>query len=539
LRPFDASGKFQVDVNERAEVRRLAVRGVGVTVFSQGALLAIQMISTVVLARLLTPADFGVVAMVLTFSMLLTTFAGFTEAVLQREVIDRSLVSNVFWICTGIGVLLTIGFAATGPLLARFYGDPRVVLITVVLSLQILITSTSILHLALLNRALRFSLVSINEIVARVVSVIISISLALAGWGYWALVAGVLAFPLSRAIGAWILCRWTPSVPRRKAGTGSMVRYSVNVYGRACVDSIANNMDNALVGWRFGAESLGLYKKAYDLFALPASLVVRPLTAVAVSALSRLKDDPVRYRRYFLNALTVTAFLGMGLAADLTLIGKDLIRFLLGPQWVVSGRIFVLLGPGIGLMFIYITHRWVHLSIGTTNRFLRWGLLELAITGLLFILALSYGPEGIAVAWTTSYAILTLPAFWYAGRPIHFGILPVVSSIWKFVLASALAGCVSAVAARFIPSFSGLPVSIGSLARVILISALFVPLYLAAVIVLHRSLAPLNQLVRLLKEMLPPSWASRLGPATGKTDESPRSGIIGLASEETTASIRG
>src|SRR5437773_10844930 len=106
--------------------------------------------------------------------------------------------------------------------------------------------------------------------------------------------------------------------------TRSIEQFEINTYGRFVLDHCARHTDNLLVGWRFGAGSLGFYKKAYDLFALPAGQLVSPLTAVAVSAMSRLQRDKLQYRRYFLAGLSVLAFLGMGLAADLTLVGKDL-----------------------------------------------------------------------------------------------------------------------------------------------------------------------------------------------------------------------
>src|SRR5207302_5673454 len=151
---------------DAAELRRVAVQGASVTVFSQAALFAIQMIATVVLARLLTPADFVLVTMVTIFSLLLMNFGlnGFTEAVLQREEVDHTLASNLFWINVGLSLLLTIGFAAAGPLLGRFYGDPRVAAVAVAVAVTIFFTGLSVLHLALLKRAMRFSGVSANDI---------------------------------------------------------------------------------------------------------------------------------------------------------------------------------------------------------------------------------------------------------------------------------------------------------------------------------------------------------------------------------------
>jgi polysaccharide transporter, PST family len=539
LRPFDSKGIFRPNANGAGELRRLAVRGAGVTVFSQGVSLAVQMSATVILARLLAPDDFGVVAMVASFCLLLTSFPGFTEAVLQWEQIDRYQVSNLFWINVGAGVFLTIGFAATGSLLAWFYGEPRVALIAEILSFQIFLSSSSILHLALLKRAMRFPAVSANDVVARTVAVATSIFLALAGWGYWALVAGFLASRFSSSIGAWSLCRWIPSLPRRKTGSVAMVRFAINVFGRYNVETLARNMDNVLVGWRFGAQPLGFYKKAYDLFALPSSLVMQPLAAVAVAALSRFKQDAARYRRYLLRSLAVTAFLGMGIGVDLTLIGHDLIRLLLGPKWGESGRIFMLLGPGIGLMFLYATHSWIHLSIGSANRFFRWGLIEFTSTCLLFAFGLRWGPEGIAAAWTASYGILTLPAFWYAGRPIRLGVSPVIATVWKYVVAAVLAGCASAFVVQILPSFVAMSGSMGPFIRIVVVSALFGTLYLAGVTLLYGGLAPLNQFAMLLREMLPPTWFARSAPDVAKAGDAADSAAFEIQSEETTVSSRG
>ena len=323
MKPFDANGALPASA-DGGELRQRAVRGAGITVAAAAAVTLIQIIATVVLARLLTPSDFGVVTMVTTFSLLLMNFGlnGFTEAILQRGDISHALVTNLFWINIGIGLILTIGFASAGTIFAWFYGDPRVAHIAISMSVTIVLTSISVQHLALLKRAMRFSAVSTNDVIARAVSVGVSILLGWAGCGYWALVAGAVALALSTSIGAFVMCRWVPGLPRRIDGTGSMVRFAVNTYGRFTVNYFARNLDNALVGWRSGAQLLGFYKKAYDLFALSAGQIVSPLTVVAVAALSRLTQDQARYRRHLLSVLSIVAFVGMGLGASLTLVGE-------------------------------------------------------------------------------------------------------------------------------------------------------------------------------------------------------------------------
>jgi PST family polysaccharide transporter len=503
LKPFDSRGNFHPTVKE-GEVAKLAVRGAGVTIFSGGFALALQIVVTVILARLLTPADFGVVTMVTTFSLLLVNFGlnGFTEAVIQREEINQFLVSNLFWITAGVGLVITIGFGAAGSLLARFYHAPLVARVAVGISPTIFLTSISVLHLALLKRAMCFFEVSVNDIISRIVSSVISIFFAWAGWGYWALVIGAVTQPLFQSFGAWLLCPWIPRLPRRVEGTAPMVRFAINVYGRFTLNYFSRNTDNLLVGWRFGSNALGFYKKAYDLFALSAGQLTAPLTNVAVAALSRFDPYSKEYRRHLLSALSMTALVGMALSAEFTLVGRDLIRLLLGPGWTTSGRIFTFFAPGIGIMLIYYVHSWIHLSIGKADRWLRWGAIEITVTCLFFLLALPWGPEGVATAWTASFWILTFPALWYAGRPIGLGLAPVIEAIWKYVAASLLAGFVAAGVIRLFPSLPVVPSVIWILARVVAISSLFTVLYLGAVVLLHQGLAPLRQATRLLREML-------------------------------------
>ena len=265
MKPFDESGAFRLITNGDG-LRRVAVRGAGVTALSQGLGFAIQMIATVILARLLGPADFGLVAIVTTFSLLLMNagFSGVTEAVVQREQLDHGLASNLFWITAGVGT-------ACSPIAVRWriavgarLWDPRSPRGRR-MSATIFLSSASVMHLALLKRGLRFSVVSANDIVARAASVTVSIALGWAAWGYWALVAGAVTLPLATCIGAWMRCRWIPGAPRRCAGTGEMMRFAMNTYGHFAANYCTRNLDNFLVGWFFGPQSLGFYKKAYDL----------------------------------------------------------------------------------------------------------------------------------------------------------------------------------------------------------------------------------------------------------------------------------
>ena len=503
--PFDADGRFRLATGPAAGLRRAAVRGAGATVLAAGISFAVQLGAMVVLARLLTPVDFGVVAMVTTFSLLLEAFgmAGFTEAVLQREDVTHGLASNLFWINVAGAMLLAAGLAGAGGLLAGFYHDPLVRGVAEAMAGVIVINSLATVPLALLQRSMRFGTASSVAVAARIAQVTASIALAFAGWGFWALVAGYFASRVTRSAGALAICRWLPNWPGRSKGTGDSLAFGLKIYTRYAIGYGINNTDNLLVGWRFSASALGFYKRAYDIFVLPANQLTAPVWSVVITTLSRVRQDMARYRRYLLGAVGVVALAGMGVGADFALVGRDLVRFLLGPQWAEAGRILQFFGPGIGVMLLYAATGWIHVSIGRPDRWLRWGVVELLLTTGLFIAALPFGPRGVAAAWTIAYFLLAIPGFWYAGRPINLGAGAVPSAVWRYFAASGIAFGAAFFLVQSLALFAAAPGAFGALERAVWGTALFAALYAAAVIALHRGLAPFRQLGSLIRELTP------------------------------------
>jgi O-antigen/teichoic acid export membrane protein len=516
MKPFDERGMFRpVGEEAGASLRILAVRSAAVTGLSQGLKVVLQLASTIVLARLLTPSDFGILTMVTTFSLLFLNFGlnGLTEAIIQREDLDHALCSNVFWFNFACCLSLTVAFAAGGPLLAKFYKDPRVAGAAAAMALTILFTGLSVVHIALLRRAMRFSLISVIEILAQSVGILTSIVLGYKGWGYWALVAGAVVLPFVSVAGAWTACRWLPGRPRRREGTRSMVRFALNIYGYFTVNYFSGNLDNLLVGSFFGPNALGFYKKAFDLAIFPLVQASGPLNAVAVPTLSRLTGDSERYCRYILRSLSILALLGMGVGACMTLVGSDVILVLLGPKWTETGRIFRFFAPGIGAMFVYRIAGWVHMSMGTAHRFLRWGIIEFVVLGSLFFLGVQWGPIGVGLVWGASCWILTIPAIAYAPRPPQLTVAAMLAVIWRYAVASALAAGACVLIIGVLPWQIPLPAAAAAAVRIALTSTLFAGLYLCAVALLHGEWKPILEVGGLVRDMLPSRKASPPAPA--------------------------
>lgn len=486
-----------------ADVKNRAIRGAGATIFANAVSFLVHFLSTIILGRLLTPNDFGLVAMVTTFSLLFQNFGvnGFTEAIIQKEDLDHDTMSTLFWLNAAISSSLTVVFMLMGPLLVWFYGEPHLNLIVIGVAFSIIMGAMSTLHMGILRRNMKFHLTSGIEVVARTASIVVAVFLACFGWGYWALVANTVTYPLVVAIGGWTFCGWRPASPSSGTKILSILTFAFHTYGNFALNYFSRNIDKLLIGWRYAAQSLGYYKKAYDLFALPANQLVAPLANVALAALSRLTDEPDKYRRCYLDALSILAFVGMPLSAMLTLSGIDIILLVLGPQWTKAGEIFCYFGASIGIMLIYGTQGWLHLSLGRPDRWVRWGFFECIATSAFFVCGLPFGSEGVAIGYALSFYVLTAPCLYYAGKPIDLRLSSLLSVVWKYFASAFGAGSLSFVIlhSNDIGYFFN---CLNVFLRIVAASTLCLSFYLLFVIGLHRSYKPISNFISLVRMMV-------------------------------------
>ena len=210
----------------KEDLKKHAIRGGGISIFSRTASYAIQLGGTIVLARLLTPGDFGLVAMVtaITGFFLIFKDLGLTDATIQKTEINHKQISTLFWINFASSIAITLIIIAVSPLIAWFFGEPKVEQIAIVSSISFVFAGLSTQHIALLKRGMLFVQITYIEILATLGSAVTGIFLAWYGWGYWALVARPIALGLLLAIGAWIVCGWRPGLPAIRSGVRSLRR---------------------------------------------------------------------------------------------------------------------------------------------------------------------------------------------------------------------------------------------------------------------------------------------------------------------------
>ncbi len=383
-----------------ADLKGRSVRGGVVTLVSQGAQFVIQSVATIVLARLLTPADFGLVAMVWAITWLGQSFAdfGLSEATIQHPELRHEQVSTLFWINVGIGVGLMLITASLAPVLTWFYREPRLKGITLALSLIFLFGGLRVQHDALLKRQMRFVALAIRDVASVGLAVPVAIILALKGYAYWALVAHALIGPFGRMAFSWMMIRWIPGRHFRASEVGSLVKFGGNVAASYVIYNVNRSADSVLIGWYWGANPLGLYSRAFNLLMLPVRQLNAPVSSVAIPAYSRIQAEPERLARYYLRTVNLVVWICAPVFAYLFVTADPVIVLLLGRKWVAAAPVFqILVVSAIGQVLLDTTV-WLFVSMGKSAQFLKMMIVISPIVILSFAVGLPFGIKGVALS---------------------------------------------------------------------------------------------------------------------------------------------
>jgi polysaccharide transporter, PST family len=390
-----------------------------VTALSQIAQLGLNLVSIMILSRLLAPLDFGLVAMVTTVTGFLRIFndAGLSTATVQREGITHAQVSNLFWANVALGTLATLILALSAPAVAWFFREPRLVSVTLALCITFLITSSTVQHLALLKRQMHFDLIAFIEVGAMLVGVLVGIGMAWLKCGYWSLVGMQLSTPVVAFFLAWSLSRWRPQRPKRGSSTRPLLGFGANLTASSFLWSLAKGSDSLLIGRFFGSAALGLYSRAGALLIRPLAQAMAPLEAVFVPTLSRLQAEPERYRRalfQIFELVAVTSFLFSGL---LLVLASPLTLVVLGPKWEEAAVIFAAFTPVALYTPMTCVAGWLFTSQGRGRDFLVMSVISSSVAVLSFLAGLRFGAFGVALGYSLSSLMVQMPvAFWLAGR---------------------------------------------------------------------------------------------------------------------------
>jgi O-antigen/teichoic acid export membrane protein len=397
--------------NEPVSLKVRALRGGIARLCGQAANFALRLVLMVVLARLLSPRDFGLMAMVtvVTGFFELFTSAGLSTATIQKAAVTNQQISTLFWINIVVGIVLGALCLLTAPILAKFFHEPRVFRITVVMSLGFLINAAGVQHGALLSRQLRYLTLTIIEVTALLISLAAGIGMALADFGYWALVGSALALTTAITVGVWLASGWIPGMPRWDEQIRSMLRFGGIVTINSIVVYCAYNLEKVLLGRFWGPSPLGIYGRAYQIVNLPTSNINATVGSVAFSVLSRLQHDAVRYKRYFLKSYSMIAGLTIPITIFSALHADDIVLVVLGAKWIEAGPVLQLLAPTVLVFGLINPMGWFLASLGLQVRSLILALIIAPLVLTACFIGLPYGPTGVAFAYSTALLLWLIP----------------------------------------------------------------------------------------------------------------------------------
>lgn len=475
------------------DLKSRSVGGGAVTMVAQAGKFAITLGSTAVLARMLAPEDFGLVAAVLAVVGLADRFKdfGLPMSTIQRKEITHEQVSTLFWINAGIAAGLTVLTAAAAPIVAWFYRDTSMVAVTLVLATTVIAGGLTVQHQALLRRSMQFGRLAALDVTGIVVSAGAAVGAAAAGAGYWSLVILQLGYSVVNLVGVWWLCPWRPGRAVRGSGVRPMLSFGGYLGAKGVLQVLAKSLDKMLVGRFCGADALGIYSKAWQLLLMPVAQLSVPLTAVAAATLSRLRDDPQRYRAFFEAGVQVLVFVAMPLVAFLFVAADELVRLVLGPQWGTVVPIYRVLAPAALMTTFNVATGWVYLSWGHTRRQFHWVAFASTVQMLAFFIGVQWGTIGVAAAFSVAVLLLRLPgvAVCFRGTPLRMG-------SFLLVIGRPAATSIGAGAATWFARAAIVP-DAPLVARLALDGVVFVVAYLALWWVIPGGRGVLRDIVRL------------------------------------------
>lgn len=394
----------------------VAARAVTWTLVLQWARTTVQLLATVLAARLLSPRDVGLVALVLPIVLVAEVLRdfGISTAIAQANRMGQGELLGLFWVSVGLAVALVLLVGATSGFIATFYGSPAVAHLTRELAPIVLLNGLTAVPLGLLARQLRLRSIGLIELVAVTSGLICLITLATLHAGPRALVGQQLVTAFVRLLGVFTASRFVPGGTR--APVRHLLSFSSGILAFNLLNFAGRNADNVVVGRVLGPAALGQYSQAYALLLLPLQQINAPLQRVMIPVLSRLQFEPERFRRYFCAALMCSAY-GSGLLFALgASVAQPLVQLALGSSWAEAGRLFTVLGLVGFSQALGYCGTWLWTATGRAGTQASWAVVTRPVIIACFPIGIIWGLTGLVTLYTVVSSVESLGALAFATR---------------------------------------------------------------------------------------------------------------------------
>jgi O-antigen/teichoic acid export membrane protein len=419
---------------------RTASRSVLWTAIGKASNSLISLLVTALLTRLLTPADFGIVAMVVVISGFLNIMAeaGVSTAVVQKRDLQPDALSTLFWAGLALGLLAAGCLALGSPLIARFFGEPRLTPVVALLSMSFVFLAMGRIPNGLLERSFRFQQLATAEVISAVLSGVIGIVLARAGAGYFALVAQTLVSGfLNASLRLWF-ARFRPRLVFDWAALKAVSGYSGGVTAFTAINYWARNLDKALIGRALGAAELGFYGRAYALMLYPLEGITGVINPTLHPLLSAMQGDPERMTRAYVKVLRLVATLALPAMCILGTLAPEIVHTVWGKQWDPSVRVFAILCFVGSVQPIGSTFGAVFLATNRTRLLALVGFVNSVIMMAGIAVGVRYGIQGVALGYSVAYGAIFLPTMYLVVTVLLSGTVRDITGVFAAAGATAL-----------------------------------------------------------------------------------------------------
>jgi polysaccharide transporter, PST family len=440
-------------------LRRRTAKGAFVTSLAQLAKVIVQFGSVIVLSRLLSLADFGLLAMVAPVYGLALIFQdmGLGHATVQSAQVTPAQSNALFWLNVAAGVSLAVPLMVAAPMVGWFYGDERAAGLTRGFAALIVIGALGAQHSALLARSMRFRFLAALDTLSVLAGFLGGVLLAVTFHTYWALFASYAISASVNVIGAWIGTGFVPGLPRWEASAGQMVRLGAGFTSFNFFNFIVRNLDNVLIGRVWGDAALGLYDRAYRFLLFPLIQINAPLARVMLPTLARLRTDESRYRSAYLQAVNQLLLVTQPGIVFAIATADILVPILLGDKWRAAAPIFQWMGLAALLQPISGAANWLFISQQQSKAFACFGAFNAAISTVAFCAGLPWGPIGVAAAYSVAQALLRCPVMWWMATRTGVVRLRDLYGLATIHALSSAASFTSIIVARHVVALEGIP----------------------------------------------------------------------------------
>jgi len=416
------------------------ITGIRWSAASQFGRQAIQIVSTIVLARLLFPSDFGLASMTFVVTGFITLFSdlGTSSAIIQKKDISGRLLSSIYWINVSFGFLVMGLLLITAPLAAWAYKEPRLTPLLIALSSAFPISGVTIVQKALLERELEFDKLARIEIISTGIGAATAIVLAFQGAGVWSLVGQALISSMVATVILWKTSRWRPQLLFNWSDVTSVSSYSLNLVGFSVVNYISRNADYILIGRFLGAQDLGYYSLAYRLMLYPLQNITGVISRVMFPFFSQIQEDDNRLRQAYLKIGSTIAFLTFPMMLGLIVVSKSFVSVFFGARWAPVAILLMILAPVGMIQSLSSLNGSIYGAKGRTDLQFRFGALFSALTILSFIIGLQWGIIGVAASYAIAMTLLIYPSFLIPFRIIHMQFIDFLAVLRQTLLATLI-----------------------------------------------------------------------------------------------------